>query len=108
MIAQDIPVQIEVENENDEEEGVGPCLPGQEERKPTAETLQALERMKDESQSKQEKKHTRPEWMTLMPDESSLASAFRMQKPRRFSKLPPGCKVGLHLFIHLFIHTFIH
>lgn len=88
MLAEGIPVQIENEEE------VGPSLPGEEVRKPTAETLQKMEELlvNKENEGKKPKKLERAEWMTLMPD-SPFSSAFASVKSRRFANIPAGCKV---------------
>lgn len=89
MLADGIPVQIENEEE------VGPSLPGEELRKPTAETIQKMEELliNKENEDKKPKKLERAEWMTLMPD-SPFSSAFASVRSRRFANIPAGCKVG--------------
>ena len=94
MISEGIPVQIE--NEEDE---VGPNLPGLETRKPTMEALEKVEEIREEQRRKENgevkpKKLERDEWMTMLPN-SAMSSIFTTAKPRRFANVPVGCKVRL-------------
>lgn len=74
-----------------EEEEIGPSLPQQEERKPTAETLQHIQELRERPEDAGTKKE-RQKWMTLMPSDA-IASAFATGRPRRFANVPAGCKV---------------
>lgn len=87
MIAEGIPVQIEAEEE------VGPRLPGEETRTPTAEALEQVAHIREGERVKEHAKLERAEWMTMMPEASSLSSIFAAPKSRRFASMPAGCKV---------------
>ena len=94
LMAAGVPVQIETEEE------IGPSLPGEEERKPTAEALEQVNEILEEKRRKENgevapKKREREAWMTMMPDSSSLSSIFAAPKSRRFSNIPTGCKVTI-------------
>ena len=99
MISEGIPVQIE--NEEDE---VGPNLPGLETRKPTKEALEKVEEIREEQRRKENgevkpKKLERDEWMTMLPN-SAMSSIFTTAKPRRFGNVPVGCKVRLMIILY--------
>ena len=85
---QGIPVQIE----EDDDEEIGPSLPQQEDRKPTAETLQHIQELQEKAEGAGAKKE-RQKWMTMMPSDA-ISSAFATGRPRRFANIPAGCKVN--------------
>lgn len=87
---QGIPVQIE--GEDDEE--VGPALPQQEQRKPTAEALEQVSQLSAAMKGDAAPKRTeRQRWMTMMPKDP-ISAAFSTGRPRRFANIPAGCTVG--------------
>ncbi|KAK8832066.1 hypothetical protein WA577_005162 [Blastocystis sp. JDR] len=87
LMDQGIPVQIEEEDDDE----VGPALPQQEQRKPTAEALEQVSQLSAAMKGDAAPKHTeRQRWMTMMPKDP-ISAAFATGRPRRFANVPAGC-----------------